>query len=93
MKITKCNKAVKRDHAVIANACRIPYYPLVIGRANGSIIEDIDGNRPAEEVAAVIIEPIQGDGGKNIWVYRQYLAGKKYRIPCKSFQVCLSPSS
>lgn len=41
----KCNKVVTRDHAVIANACRIPYYPLVIGSASGSIVEDIDGNK------------------------------------------------
>lgn len=45
MEITKCSNAVKRDHSVIANACRIPYYPLVISSAEGSIVEDIDGNR------------------------------------------------
>lgn len=41
----KSNSVIIRDRAVIADACRIPYYPLVIGRASGPIIEDIDGNR------------------------------------------------
>jgi 4-aminobutyrate aminotransferase len=45
MNITLCKEAIERDNSVIASACRIPYYPLVISKANGSIVEDLDGNK------------------------------------------------
>lgn len=45
MDISKCINAVDRDNMVIASACRISYFPLVIGRAEGVMLEDIDGNK------------------------------------------------
>lgn len=45
MNITLCKEAVERDNSVMASACRIPYYPLVINKAKGSIVEDLDGNK------------------------------------------------
>lgn len=45
MNNTLCKEAINRDNMVIARACRIPYYPLVISKASGSIVEDLDGNQ------------------------------------------------
>jgi 4-aminobutyrate aminotransferase len=42
--VTKSMELVARDSKVIATAARVPYYPLVIKRGHGSIIEDVDGN-------------------------------------------------
>lgn len=39
-----CMKIVEEDQKIIAGFARSPYYPLVVKRANGSIIEDADGN-------------------------------------------------
>jgi len=40
-----CKKIVDEDNKVIAPFSRVPYYPLVIKRGYGSIVEDIDGNK------------------------------------------------
>ena len=40
-----CEKIVEEDNKVIASFSRMPYYPLVIKKAYGSIIEDMDGNK------------------------------------------------
>lgn len=45
MNNAKCLEYVERDNAVIAAASRIPYFPLVIKKAYGSTIEDMDGNQ------------------------------------------------
>lgn len=42
--IKKCKNIVKQDNEVLGAACRVPYYPLVIKRGRGAIIEDEDGN-------------------------------------------------
>ncbi|MBA1336054.1 MAG: Pyridoxal phosphate-dependent aminotransferase [Firmicutes bacterium] len=44
VKIDKCMEVVKKDDEIISPAARVPYYPLVIKRGHGAIIEDIDGN-------------------------------------------------
>ncbi len=41
----RCNEVVKKDGEVISQASRMPYYPLVVKRGYGAVIEDIDGNR------------------------------------------------
>ena len=41
----KCLKVVERDGKVYPEFARIPYYPLVIKKGNGAIIEDMDGNQ------------------------------------------------
>lgn len=52
MNITLCKEAIERDNLVIARACRIPYYPLVINKASGSIVEDLDGNKYIDLLAS-----------------------------------------
>lgn len=42
--IKNCKNIVKQDNEVVGAACRVPYYPLVIKRGRGAIIEDEDGN-------------------------------------------------
>lgn len=42
--IKKCQELVERDRKVIATGARVPYYPLVVKRGHGAIIEDADGN-------------------------------------------------
>lgn len=44
MNIDKCIKEVERDSRVVARACRIPYFPLVVESIDGSTVKDIDGN-------------------------------------------------
>lgn len=44
MDISKCNRVVKDDGEIISSSSRVPYYPLVIKRGHGVMIEDIDGN-------------------------------------------------
>ena len=41
----KCIEIVDKDKEVIAQFSRVPYYPLVIKRGYGSIVEDMDGNK------------------------------------------------
>lgn len=43
-KYTKCLELVERDRKVYPEFARIAYYPLVIQRGHGAIIEDADGN-------------------------------------------------
>ena len=50
--VTKCKELVARDSKVIATGARIPYYPLVIKRGHGSIIEDVDGNEYIDMLAS-----------------------------------------
>jgi len=42
--VKKCKELVARDNKVIATGARVPYYPLVIKRGHGAILEDVDGN-------------------------------------------------
>lgn len=44
MNINKCIEEVERDSRVVARACRIPYFPLVVESIDGSTVKDIDGN-------------------------------------------------
>lgn len=44
MKTEKCLKLVKDDEKIISPSSRMPYFPLVIKRGYGAVIEDIDGN-------------------------------------------------
>lgn len=43
--VDKCMKVVREDEKVISPAAKMPYFPLVIKRGRGAIVEDIDGNR------------------------------------------------
>ena len=42
--LRKCREVVARDREVLSQASRIAYYPLVVSRAEGSRIWDLDGN-------------------------------------------------
>lgn len=44
-KFDKCLEIVERDGKVYPEFARIPYYPLVVKKGNGAIIEDMDGNQ------------------------------------------------
>jgi len=44
-KLTESLKIIKQDEEVISPASRVPYYPFVMKRGKGAIVEDIDGNR------------------------------------------------
>lgn len=44
-KIRKCVEIVERDSKVISKASRTPYFPLVIKRGRGVMVEDMDGNK------------------------------------------------
>lgn len=44
LNVKNCKNIVEQDGEVIGAACRVPYYPLVIKRGRGAIIEDVDGN-------------------------------------------------
>mgnify|MGYP001460991323 CR=1 FL=1 len=43
-KLDKCLSMVEEDKAITSPAAKVPYYPLVVKRAKGSVIEDMDGN-------------------------------------------------
>lgn len=43
--VQKCIQIVKRDNKVISKASRAPYFPLVMKRGRGVIVEDMDGNQ------------------------------------------------
>lgn len=45
MKVDKCMEVVKEDEKVYSQASRMPYYPLVVKKGYGAIIEDADGNQ------------------------------------------------
>jgi len=42
--LRRCREVVSRDREVLSQASRIAYYPLVVSRAEGSRIWDLDGN-------------------------------------------------
>ncbi len=42
--LQRSREVVARDRAVLSQACRMAYYPLVVSRAEGSRIWDLDGN-------------------------------------------------
>ncbi len=42
--VNKCEEIVERDEKVISKASRAPYFPVVMKKGRGSIIEDMDGN-------------------------------------------------
>ncbi len=42
--LQRSREVVTRDRAVLSQACRMAYYPLVVSRAEGSRIWDLDGN-------------------------------------------------
>jgi len=44
-KTDKCTQIVKEDERVISPFTRVPYYPLVIKRGYGAMVEDTDGNQ------------------------------------------------
>ena len=44
MNTTKSAAIVARDKAVLAPCSRLAYYPLVIEKAEGAILTDVDGN-------------------------------------------------
>lgn len=51
-KIDRCIDIVKEDEKVICSATRVPYYPLVVKRGRGSIVEDMDGNEYIDLLAS-----------------------------------------
>lgn len=44
MKTEKCLEVVRRDGEVLSPSSRMPYFPLVVKRGRGAIVEDADGN-------------------------------------------------
>lgn len=44
-KVEKCKELVLMDEKIISKASRASYFPLVIKKGEGAIIEDLDGNR------------------------------------------------
>lgn len=44
-KTTNCVDIVQKDSKVISKASRAPYFPLVMKRGRGAIVEDADGNK------------------------------------------------
>jgi 4-aminobutyrate aminotransferase len=49
---TKCRELVARDGKVIGTGARVPYYPLVIKKGRGAILEDADGNEYIDMLAS-----------------------------------------
>lgn len=45
MKLDQCTRVVERDHKIISEASRAPYFPFVMKKGKGAIIEDLDGNQ------------------------------------------------
>lgn len=45
MKIDKCMEVVRKDDGVISPSSRVPYFPLVVKKGRGAIVEDMDGNK------------------------------------------------
>lgn len=43
---------VERDEKVYTGASRIPYFPLVVRRGRGAIVEDVDGNKYIDFLAS-----------------------------------------
>lgn len=52
IKHNKSLEFVKRDGQVYSEFARIPYYPLTIKQGRGAIIEDMDGNKYIDMLAA-----------------------------------------
>ncbi|MGE5627219.1 MAG: aspartate aminotransferase family protein [Solirubrobacterales bacterium] len=48
----KCKELVERDNNVIGTGARVPYYPLVVKRGQGAILEDADGNEYIDFLAS-----------------------------------------
>ena len=42
--LEKCLKLVEEDRAITSPAAKGPYYPLVVKKGRGAVIEDVDGN-------------------------------------------------
>ncbi|OEF97571.1 aspartate aminotransferase family protein [Desulfuribacillus alkaliarsenatis] len=48
----KCNDIVEKDKLVYSSAGRMPYYPLVIAKGQGALVEDVDGNQYIDMLAS-----------------------------------------
>jgi 4-aminobutyrate aminotransferase len=44
LKLKKGKALVARDNKVVGTGARVPYYPLVLKKGHGAILEDVDGN-------------------------------------------------
>lgn len=55
MKVDKCLEIVKNDEKIIPFSSRMSYFPLVIKRGHGSIIEDVDGNEYIDLLASACV--------------------------------------
>ena len=42
--VNRCEEIVERDEKVISKASRAPYFPMVMKKGKGSVVEDMDGN-------------------------------------------------
>ena len=42
--LEKCLRLVDEDKAITSPGAKVPYYPLVVRKGSGAIIEDVDGN-------------------------------------------------
>ncbi|GAW28865.1 aspartate aminotransferase family protein [Carboxydocella sp. ULO1] len=51
-KYEKCVETCKEDSKVVSFASRIHYYPLVVKKAKGAIVEDLDGNEYIDFLAS-----------------------------------------
>ncbi|MDR2528167.1 MAG: aminotransferase class III-fold pyridoxal phosphate-dependent enzyme, partial [Synergistaceae bacterium] len=56
--LTQCLKVVEEDRALTSPGAKIPYYPLVVKRGRGAVIEDLDGN--------VYIDMLSSAGAVNV---------------------------
>ena len=42
--LEKCLRLVDEDKSITSPGAKVPYYPLVVRKGSGAIIEDVDGN-------------------------------------------------
>lgn len=87
MNNVKSLEYVKRDSKVVAKTSHIPYFPLVVEKAKGAIIEDVDGNQFIDFLSSAsslntgssndeIIEALVGQLNK----FSQYTSAYAYNV-------------
>lgn len=50
--ISQCLRLVEEDKAITSPAAKLPYYPLVVRRGRGAVVEDVDGNSYIDMLAS-----------------------------------------
>ena len=61
--VQNCIEIVKEDEKVICQSSRLPYYPLVVKRAKGAIVEDLDGNQYIDLYISINTQPKPANAG------------------------------